>query len=417
MPEGEQEAVTQPALSRLIDTKSLLHLNPYNGDKSSFLAWKWSFLVAVRAIDPRLHEALKRVEDNVTQDFTMSRLSEAERKVAEQVYTVLALLCKEEASMYIQSAEDGNGLQAWQTLLRAKTVRNATTLLNQLLDPKFTTADPRINLRQWNKNANEYTARTGETVSDGLKKSVYLNKIAPTDMRQHLMLNQGRLDTAESIAHEIEDYCDALEEFSKDASNGQPGFVAPVGKGQEKGKGKGKAGEKGKGKLHKGLGFQPPRGEQRRFGGYCNWCWRIGHKEAQCWFKQEYLKSNPGADPGQRDIREWTHTGHEKGHSKGKGKGSGKGKGKAHNGWKGKGEGPGQAGGHAQEPPQQNQPNPEHHNDRQRSLGEYGFKRQRVDAVWDEGPYHAEYEYDIETPGASSGSYIRRRLSARGCDG
>ena len=22
------------------------------------------------------------------------------------------------------------------------------------------------------------------------------------------------------------------------------------------------------------------------FGGYCNWCWRTGHKEAQCWLKQ-----------------------------------------------------------------------------------------------------------------------------------
>ena len=55
--------------------------------------------------------------------------------------------------------------------------------------------------------------------------------------------------------------------------------------------------KKGRGKMHKGLGFQPERGEQRKFGGYCNWCWRIGHKEAQCWFKQEYMKSNPSQDP------------------------------------------------------------------------------------------------------------------------
>ena len=40
----------------------------------------------------------------------------------------------------------------------------------------------------------------------------------------------------------------------------------------------------------------------RKFGGYCNWCWRIGHKEAQCWFKQEYMKSNPSQDPLQRDV-------------------------------------------------------------------------------------------------------------------
>ena len=52
-------------------------------------------------------------------------------------------------------------------------------------------------------------------------------------------------------------------------------FIAPVGKGPVKG-GKlnevpynfGKGGTKGKGKMHKRLGFQPERGEQRTF-------WRI----------------------------------------------------------------------------------------------------------------------------------------------
>ena len=78
-------------------------------------------------------------------------------------------------------------------------------------------------------------------------------------MRQHLLLNQSRLETAEAISQEIEDYCDATEEFTRDAKE-QPGFVAPVSKGaipsgQGRKGGDGKA--KGKGKLHKGLGFQP----------------------------------------------------------------------------------------------------------------------------------------------------------------
>ena len=131
-----------------------------------------------------------------------------------------------------------------------------------------------------------------------------MNKSAPQDMRQHLMLKQSRLCTAEEVAQEIEDYWDATEEFSRDSKN-QGGFIAPVGKGPVKGGkpngvphifGKG-SGTKGTGKMHKGLGFQPERGEQRKFGGYCNWCWRIGHKEAQCWFKQGYMKSNPFSGP------------------------------------------------------------------------------------------------------------------------
>ena len=33
-----------------------------------------------------------------------------------------------------------------------------------------------------------------------------MNKIAPQDMRQHLILNQSRFSTAEEVAQEIEDY-------------------------------------------------------------------------------------------------------------------------------------------------------------------------------------------------------------------
>ena len=61
-----------------------------------------------------------------------------------------------------------------------------------------------------------------------------MNKIAPQDMRQHLMLNQSRLSTAEEVAQEIEDYWDATEEFSRDDKN-PAGFIAPVGQGPVKG--------------------------------------------------------------------------------------------------------------------------------------------------------------------------------------
>ena len=97
--------------------------------------------------------------------------------------------------------------------------RNATHLLIQLLEPTFTSPDPRINIRQWNKNAEEYATRTSEHVSDGIRRAVYMSKIAPQDMRQHLMLNQSRLSTPEEVAQEIEDYWDATEEFSRDDKN------------------------------------------------------------------------------------------------------------------------------------------------------------------------------------------------------
>ena len=125
-----------------------------------------------------------------------------------------------------------------------------------------------------------------------------------------------------------------------DSQKGRPGFAQdhvkkdhlknPHGRGKgqggkfgKKGKDKGKKGDdkgkgkdnKGKGKLHKGIGKNPERSEARRFGGKCNWCWRLGHKEAQCWFKKAYYeytatggnKEQNGDSPndagGSKDIR------------------------------------------------------------------------------------------------------------------
>ena len=126
-----------PSVTRLIDTKNLLQVTPYHGDKASFLGWKWSFLIAVRAISEPLCEGLMKIEDNINQDFRKSRLSTGDLELSDQAYTLLALLCKDEACAYVRSAEDGNGYQAWQALFRARTARNATNLLNQLLEPTY----------------------------------------------------------------------------------------------------------------------------------------------------------------------------------------------------------------------------------------------------------------------------------------
>ena len=80
-----------------------------------------------------------------------------------------------------------------------------------------------------------------------------------------------------------------------------------------KSKDDGKGGDKGK--LHKGFGKNPGRSEAYRFGGKCNWCWRIGHKGAQCLFRSAYdqyngkekqqRQENPQkpSDTGSTDIR------------------------------------------------------------------------------------------------------------------
>ena len=79
------------------------------------------------------------------------------------------------------------------------------------------------------------------------------------------------------------------------------------------------------------------------------------------------MKSNPPQDPLQRDIREWSYT-IEKGQGDSKPKSKDKGKGKGMRKHQGKGN-------HNQDQDQAGSPN----EDRQRTLGDSGIKRQRVE--------------------------------------
>ena len=197
-------------------------------------------------------------------------------------------------------------------LCRGKLARSSTAAMNARMNPVFTSDDPRERMQTWDKDVERFEMRFRETVPDSLRKSIYQEKIAPAPMHEHLLLNQNRSITSDQVKDEIEDYLDAKEESDQTRSTTEQ-FVAAItgGKGKSmSGKDKGKVrkdhlskdkGKKGdgkhgktkddkvsdKGKLHKGLGKDPGkndngRSEAYRFGGKCNWCWRVGHKEKLC---------------------------------------------------------------------------------------------------------------------------------------
>ena len=160
--------------------------------------------------------------------------------------------------------------------------------------------------------------------------AIYQDKIAPPEVHEHLLLNKAKYPTPNALRDAITDYLEAKEQ-SQQNKDIEGGFVAGIhgkgkgagkesdrhvkdtkfdkkkGKGKDKkGKGKEKGKEKGndKGKLHKGLSKNPERSEARRFGGKCNWCWRIGHTEAQCWFKKAYMDWQQQQQNGDKNKKE-----------------------------------------------------------------------------------------------------------------
>ena len=68
-------------MAKLFDTKTLLTIKPYEGEKTKFDDWKWQFMVAMRAILPAVHAHLKEVEENVAEDYALSRMTEQQKHV------------------------------------------------------------------------------------------------------------------------------------------------------------------------------------------------------------------------------------------------------------------------------------------------------------------------------------------------
>ena len=80
-----------------IDTRSVLLVQPFNGDTTKNIGWKRSFSVAVRAISREWSDALRMVEDSVTYDFVSHRQSERHTQTVQKHCTLCsALLCKDE---------------------------------------------------------------------------------------------------------------------------------------------------------------------------------------------------------------------------------------------------------------------------------------------------------------------------------
>ena len=68
---------------------------------------------------------------------------------------------------------------AWRDLCRAKIVRSSTALIKKLMEPEFKSTDPRVNLKSWQKAAQDYFDKTGERIPESIRRIVYVNKAPP----------------------------------------------------------------------------------------------------------------------------------------------------------------------------------------------------------------------------------------------
>ena len=162
-------------ITNSIDLESLPMLEKYAGDEEKFKDFKWQLYVVVRVLNDGLLARLKYVEQHLEEDYAMSRLDPTDQALTSEAYTLLALLCTDQALEDMKAAEEDNGFDVWKHLCKGRMTGSSVALLNQLHDPKCGSKVPRVNIRAWQHKVRDHQARTGDTIND-VKKTQFEKK-------------------------------------------------------------------------------------------------------------------------------------------------------------------------------------------------------------------------------------------------
>ena len=316
--------------TRMIDTNNSLKIKTWAGEQSSFESFKRSVYMCIGALSSVHLEKLQIVEANRDTEYTFETITDEDKIQAREIFPHLASHVEGKAEIAVESAEEGNGFEAWRSLCRVGLIQNSDAALHILQHPHFDHGtDPRVKLQIWNRSCKQFEKQFLEKVTNSIKLSVYKRLICPSTLMAQGNVSEEmrkKMQSPELLAAAIVAYCENEEsdqQMNAAYGNVQVNSIDIKSKSQKKknqkaGKGKndskhngkvkgkfgkqdvkniisslraehgGAKGDGKKGKAHKSFGKHAAKGDQKKFGGYCNYCWRLWHKEAQCWFKQKY---------------------------------------------------------------------------------------------------------------------------------
>ena len=108
------------------------------------MGWKKVFYSSLELLDPLWVQRLKTIEIKLDDKLELIKMTDIERDQAKGVSAFLIHLCKGDAATRINSSEDGNGFEMWRMLCRGKLARSSAAAMNAIMNPIFTSEDPRI---------------------------------------------------------------------------------------------------------------------------------------------------------------------------------------------------------------------------------------------------------------------------------
>eukprot|EP00971_Amphidinium_carterae_P350150 6491406-Amphidinium_carterae.1 len=236
---------------------------------------------------------------------------------------MLATSVAGKALLRVRAAERGNGYEAWCRLKLEYEPRQGarrTALLIGLLNPSWgqnlSSQEFSEAYAAWEEQISRYEQDSGVALPDDIKVAT-VTKHAPERLREMLRQASYQIDgNYVAMKRTLEHYLRASQSYDNSGTavtNHHDGGPTPMdvgalskdegkGKGKDwKGKGKGKSKgdqQKGKGAKSKGKGKSSGKDKgkdaaptSQPFQGYCSFCWKWGHKKAECRSKAKQVSA------------------------------------------------------------------------------------------------------------------------------
>eukprot|EP00971_Amphidinium_carterae_P287740 5712331-Amphidinium_carterae.1 len=185
--------------ARLVDTKLLTKPSVFKGSDAEWQLWAFKFRAYCGAVDPKLLEAMQRAE--AAADMRALRnasLTAGEQATSTQLYYLLVLLLDSQALATVKPVTQGEGFVAWRALVdrfQPKRPGRFAGLLQDLLHYTFPVVSIESALDEFEYGMSRYEQESGDRISDNIKLAILQRGMTDEQMRQHLVLHAGRLNT------------------------------------------------------------------------------------------------------------------------------------------------------------------------------------------------------------------------------
>ena len=301
----------------LIDTRAYGKLRTFSGKEEDWTTWSFVARSYLDLLSMGFRDLLTDAEAvGQATEIKLIDMTPMARSHAWTLFNVMTQSVEGRALSIIMNAEPSNGLQAWRMLVDAyepKIGGRYTAMLMGILSPQWghvKEADCMETLDTWEVQIRRYEEQSKEKITEAIKCAIIM-KNAPGGIRTALRTSSSIMGSDYHILKKaIKDYLQTGVEFDgrgliSDAKKIDSGGPAPMdvgaiwNKGGKKGKndkGKGKKGKNEKGKEGKGVkgkfnsGKSSSSSSSTKFQGYCSYCWKWGHKKAECRHKEKDKK-------------------------------------------------------------------------------------------------------------------------------